>query len=84
MGLMILIVVGALLGWLTAIVLKIENGREIGLSIAAAVGGSLLLGLIAAHGSFLAGVSASALLWAVLGAVSAVCLLRLLRERVLR
>lgn len=84
MGLMILIVVGALLGWLTAIVFKIENGREIGFSIAVAVVGSVVCGLFAAHGSFLAGVSASALLWAALGAVVAVLLLRLVKERVLR
>lgn len=84
MGLVTLVVVGALFGWLASIVMKIEDGREIGASIAAAMLGALALGLIAARGSFLAGISVEALLWAALGAVAGACLLRLVRERVMR
>jgi len=45
MGLLFMIVVGAILGWLAAIVLKIEAPRGILLNIAAGVAGALLTGL---------------------------------------
>ena len=46
MGLLFMIVVGAILGWLAAIVLKIEAPRGILLNIAAGVAGALLTGLL--------------------------------------
>jgi len=45
MGLLFMIVVGAILGWLAAIVLRIEAPRGILLNIAAGVAGALLAGL---------------------------------------
>ncbi|MBO0749994.1 MAG: GlsB/YeaQ/YmgE family stress response membrane protein [Porphyrobacter sp.] len=45
MGLLFMIVVGAILGWLAAIVLKIEAPRGILLNMAAGVVGALLMGL---------------------------------------
>jgi uncharacterized membrane protein YeaQ/YmgE (transglycosylase-associated protein family) len=45
MGLLFMIVVGAILGWLAAIILKIEAPRGILLNIAAGVAGALLTGL---------------------------------------
>jgi uncharacterized membrane protein YeaQ/YmgE (transglycosylase-associated protein family) len=45
MGLLFMIVVGAILGWLAAIILKIEVPRGILLNIAAGVVGALLMGL---------------------------------------
>jgi uncharacterized membrane protein YeaQ/YmgE (transglycosylase-associated protein family) len=45
MGLLFMIVVGAILGWLAAIVLKIEAPRGIMLNIAAGVVGALVMGL---------------------------------------
>jgi uncharacterized membrane protein YeaQ/YmgE (transglycosylase-associated protein family) len=45
MGLLFMIVVGAILGWLAAIVLQIEAPRGILLNIAAGVAGALLMGL---------------------------------------
>ncbi len=45
MGLLFMIVVGAILGWLAAIVLRIEAPKGILLNIAAGVGGALLTGL---------------------------------------
>ena len=45
MGFLFMIVVGAILGWLAAIVLKIEAPRGILLNIAAGVIGALLMGL---------------------------------------
>mgnify|MGYP001551470526 CR=1 FL=1 len=46
MGLLFMIVVGAILGWLAAIVLKIEVPRGILLNIGAGVIGALLTGLV--------------------------------------
>lgn len=45
MGLLFMVVVGAILGWLAAIILKIEAPRGILLNIAAGVAGALLTGL---------------------------------------
>jgi uncharacterized membrane protein YeaQ/YmgE (transglycosylase-associated protein family) len=46
MGLLFMIVVGAILGWLAAIILRIEAPRGILLNIAAGVVGALLTGLV--------------------------------------
>jgi uncharacterized membrane protein YeaQ/YmgE (transglycosylase-associated protein family) len=46
MGLLFMIVVGAILGWLAAIVLQIESPRGILLNIAAGVAGALITGLL--------------------------------------
>ena len=46
MGLLFMIVVGAILGWLAAIILRIEAPRGILLNIAAGIAGALLMGLI--------------------------------------
>jgi uncharacterized membrane protein YeaQ/YmgE (transglycosylase-associated protein family) len=46
MGLLFMIVVGAILGWLAAIILRIEAPRGILLNIAAGVGGALLAGML--------------------------------------
>lgn len=45
MGLLFMIVVGAILGWLAAIILRIEAPRGILLNIAAGIVGALLMGL---------------------------------------
>ena len=45
MGLLFMIVVGAVLGWLAAIILRIEAPRGILLNIAAGIVGALLMGL---------------------------------------
>lgn len=45
MGLLFMLIVGAILGWLAAILLRIEAPRGILLNIAAGVAGALLMGL---------------------------------------
>jgi uncharacterized membrane protein YeaQ/YmgE (transglycosylase-associated protein family) len=55
MGLLFMIVVGGILGWLAAIILKIESPRGVLLNIAAGVSGALFTGLLA--GSLLGGSS---------------------------
>lgn len=80
MGLLILIVVGALLGWLATIILRIEDGRSILSNALAGVAGSLIVGLIAGNGAIVGSVSGIALIWAVLGSVVAIGLFNLVRQ----
>ncbi len=82
MGLLILIVVGAILGWLATIVLRIEDGRNIATNAAVGVAGSLLAGLIAGNGSIVGAISGIALLWAVMGAILVIGAYNFLRRRV--
>ena len=46
MGLLFLIVLGAVLGWLAAIVMRAETGRVMLLNVAAGIGGALITGLV--------------------------------------
>lgn len=80
MGLIILIVLGSLIGWLTVIVLRLKNRQEVVLNIAAGVVGALLVGLATNHGSLLGGISPTALLWSFAGAIVSLVLANLLRE----
>ena len=81
MGLLILVVVGALLGWLAPIILRIEDGRSILANALVGVLGSLVTGLIAGNGAVFGTVSGVALLWAVLGSVVAIGVFNLIRQR---
>jgi len=84
MGLLILTVVGALLGWLATIILRIEDGRTILVNALVGVLGSLVTGLIAGNGAVFGTVSGIALLWAVLGSAVAIGLFNLVRQRAYR
>lgn len=84
MGLLILIVVGAILGWLATIILRIEDGRGIATNAAAGVVGSILAGLFAGGASIVGAVSGMALLWAVLGAAITIGALNAMRQRAFR
>ena len=81
MGLLILVVVGALLGWLATIILRIEDGRSILANALVGVLGSRVTGLIAGNGAVFGTVSGVALLWAVLGSVVAIGVFNLIRQR---
>ena len=81
MGLLILVVVGALLGWLATIILRIEDGRSILANALVGVLGSLVTGLIADNGAVFGTVSGVALMWAVLGSVVAIGVFNLIRQR---
>ncbi len=84
MGLLILLVVGALLGWLATIILRIEDGRSILANALVGVLGSLIVGAIAGNGAVFGTVSGVALLWAVLGSVVSIGLFNLVRQRAYR
>ncbi|WP_324828695.1 GlsB/YeaQ/YmgE family stress response membrane protein [Qipengyuania zhejiangensis] len=80
MGLLILIVVGAILGWLATIILRVEDGRSILAHAIAGVAGSLVAGMIAGNGVIFGAVSGVALLWAVLGAAIAIGIYSLVKQ----
>ncbi|QKG70753.1 GlsB/YeaQ/YmgE family stress response membrane protein [Erythrobacter mangrovi] len=81
MGALILIVMGAALGWLGTIVLRIEDGRLIFGQMLAGTAGSLLAGLFGGNASIVGGVSGGALAWATLGALGLIAAYNLLRRR---
>lgn len=72
MGLVIVIVVGAILGWLAAIV--VERDDRVGAAICALAGtvGSVAAAVLAGDVPLAIGVSAAQLLWGVAGAVLAI------------
>ena len=84
MGLIILVVTGALLGWLGTITLKIEDGRAILRNVLAGIAGSLVVGIATSGGVFLGAIRGSTLLWAVLGAIVAIGLYNFVRQRAVR
>jgi uncharacterized membrane protein YeaQ/YmgE (transglycosylase-associated protein family) len=87
MGLLFMIVVGAILGWLTTIILRIEAPRGVLLNVATGVAGAMLTGLFIAplFGSaslFGDNYSVTTLLLSLAGAIVAVTALNMLgRER---
>lgn len=72
MGLIILTCIGALLGWLAAIILRREANRDVLSNVAAGVLGAVLGGALASSVSILSGLSATALLLAVVAAAAAI------------
>lgn len=83
MGLIILIVVGALLGWLGSIALRVEDGRGIFYNVVAGILGAVGVGIAVAGGVILASVYASTLLWAMAGSIILIGLYNLvIRNRI--
>jgi len=80
MGLIILVAVGAILGWLATIIMRIEGQQEILLNVVVGVGGALLSGIILKSDSIIAGISAGALLVGVGGSILGLILLNVLRR----
>lgn len=83
MGLIILIVTGALLGWLATIALQIEDGRGILRNVVAGIVGSLIVGMATSGGVFLGAIRASTLLWAMGGAIALIGLYNVVRLKAL-
>jgi uncharacterized membrane protein YeaQ/YmgE (transglycosylase-associated protein family) len=83
MGLIILIAVGAILGWLASIILRIDDRQGILLNVAAGVGGASISGLFTRGGSILAGISGFELLVGVAGSIVLLVLLNLIRKLVI-
>lgn len=83
MGLIILIITGALLGWLATIALKIEDGISILRNVLAGMAGSLIVGVATSGGVFLGAIGATTLLYAILGALVFVGLYNVIRQKAL-
>ncbi|NVD45180.1 GlsB/YeaQ/YmgE family stress response membrane protein [Qipengyuania atrilutea] len=72
MGLLLLIVVGGILGWLTAIIMQSEGSRQIAINALAGMMGALIVGN-AANGSIAwSGLSAVAFLLGCIGALAGI------------
>jgi uncharacterized membrane protein YeaQ/YmgE (transglycosylase-associated protein family) len=90
MGLLFMIVVGAVLGWLATIILEIEAARGILLNIAAGITGALVTGLLVGPlllgtASLLAGYyRVGSLLLSLAGAVALIAALNLVWSKRLR
>ena len=80
MGLIILVAVGAILGWLATIIMRIDGHREILLNVAVGVGGGLLSGVVIKSDSIIVGISAGALLVGVAGSIAGLTLLNVIRH----
>ena len=89
MGVVFLVIVGSVLGWLAAIIMRTEHKRGILLNVAAGIGGALLTGFVIAPllglGHALDGRhSIAGLLTALGGAIVLLFAVNLLRDRELR
>ncbi len=84
MGLLILIVVGALLGWLGSIVTRTEDRKGIFFNVLVGATGSALAGTLSNSGSILLDISASALLIAFGATIVVLALFNLWRLRTQR
>jgi len=81
MGFILLVMAGALLGWLGSIITRTEDLRGIARYAGAGTAGALVAGIAVNRGSVLVGLTALALFAAVLGAISALAAYRLVQRR---
>lgn len=84
MGLIILIVVGATLGWLASIVMRTDDRQGILMNVAVGIAGALVAGAVTNQGSILGGISASALLLSFAGTLTLLAVVNLFRRGALR
>ena len=80
MGLIVLLTVGVVLGWLGSIVLRHERAGLILADMAAGAVGAIAAGALASSESVLAGISAKAFLIALGGAIGVIAVLNLARR----
>lgn len=80
MGLIVLLTVGAVLGWLGSIVLRHDRARVILTDIVAGMAGAVVAGAVASRESVLAGISAEAFLIAFAGAIGVIAALNFARS----
>ena len=80
MGLIILIVVGGILGWLASIVMRTDGQQGIFLNVIVGIVGAFLAGLIVNGGSIATDINMMSLLWSFLGAVVLLAIVNLVRR----
>jgi len=77
MGYLILLSIGAALGWLAAIIFKEQNGRTVLIDIVAGVIGAMIVGLAVNASALMNELSASTFLYACLGACATIAISKL-------
>ncbi|MCM8558482.1 GlsB/YeaQ/YmgE family stress response membrane protein [Sphingomicrobium sediminis] len=80
MGIIILIVVGGILGWLASIVMRTDAQQGILLNIVVGIVGALLAGFLVPGGSITSGISLPSILWSLLGAIVLLAIVNLVRR----
>lgn len=83
MGLIILILTGALLGWLATILLMIEEGALVRRNVLAGLIGSVVTGLVMSGGLFLGTIMPLTLLYAATGAIMLIAIYNVVRWKAL-
>lgn len=78
MGLVLVLVVGAILGWLCAIVLGRDDRMGVALCMSAGIAGALVAAVNAGPVPLLSGVSPMQLVWGGLGALLAIVIANLI------
>ncbi|RGP42055.1 hypothetical protein BPTFM16_02366 [Altererythrobacter insulae] len=81
MSLLCFIFIGALTGWLTAIVTRTEDSAAIRRDLFIGVAGAVVAGLIANNGAFLGGLSVVALAASIAGAVIVMTISKIVQSR---
>ncbi|WP_379548420.1 hypothetical protein ACFCW2_04430 [Qipengyuania sp. DSG2-2] len=84
MGLVILIVIGAVLGWLVTIILNIEDAQRVGMHILIGSGGSLLAGLAISSGEAVTSLSPIGLFAGIAGSGIGLVLYRVFQRTEIR
>ncbi len=79
MGYLILLSMGAVLGWLVSIIFKETNSRTVGIDIVAGALGATLLGLAFNASALMEELSASTFLYGCLGALGTVGIANMIR-----
>ncbi len=80
MGIIILIVVGGILGWLASIVMRTDGQQGILLNVVVGIVGAFLAGLVVNGGSIATDINMMSLLWSFLGAVVLLAIVNLVRR----
>ena len=84
MGFLVLFAIGGILGWLASIVARRDDGRSIAFNVALGILGSFVAGAFASQDSLLIGLSATALLAAIVGAAVVLAGFNLARGKLAR
>ena len=79
-GIIILIVVGGILGWLASIVMRTDGQQGILLNVVVGIVGAFLAGLIVNGGSIATDINMMSLLWSFLGAIVLLAIVNLVRR----
>ena len=80
LGIIILIVVGGILGWLASIVMRTDGQQGILLNVVVGIVGAFLAGLVVNGGSIATDVNMMSLLWSFLGAIVLLAIVNLVRR----